>query len=325
MKLAIKGLRLVNCGPIDDIYLDFTDKETGKPLSTVVLAGANGCGKTTILEVLAQLPYAFCSKEVDEITKKFDYAQIDWLLNDKNYSLSLDNTPNILKEYYVTDEYNAQQEVEFVHCNLLHKNDKTIECKDYKHINADEDDYPVIVFFPHARFLQPTKDNNQINKEIIPYEFIHRYENALEFKGSISSYLCYLDYAKPEEFKVMLNFLNDLNFAEKTFEVNRADLSVWVKTNNGQKHRIEELSSGEQNILIMLFELRRRLNHTTKSQSIVLIDEIENSLHPTFQRYLLNALHSMQKITPFQLIVTTHSADILRYFGSKNIRILNDW
>jgi AAA15 family ATPase/GTPase len=51
-----------------------------------------------------------------------------------------------------------------------------------------------------------------------------------------------------------------------------------VRTLDGSEHPLNQLSSGEQNILIMLLELWRRL----LPGSIVLIDEIENSLHTEF-------------------------------------------
>jgi predicted ATP-dependent endonuclease of OLD family len=81
------------------------------------------------------------------------------------------------------------------------------------------------------------------------------------------------------------------------------------------------MSSGEQNILIMLLELRRRL----LPYSIVLIDEIENSLHPAFQRKLAEALKRMQKLIPFQLIVTTHALPMVETFGPASTRILTEF
>ena len=84
---------------------------------------------------------------------------------------------------------------------------------------------------------------------------------------------------------------------------------------------MEGMSSGEQNMLIMLLELRRRL----LPHSIVLIDEIENSLHQAFQKKLAQALKRMQEQTPFQLIVTTHSVPIVETFGPASVRILTEF
>jgi AAA15 family ATPase/GTPase len=77
----------------------------------------------------------------------------------------------------------------------------------------------------------------------------------------------------------------------------------------------------EQNILIMLLELRRRLI----PGSIVLLDEIENSLHPAFQHRLAQNLLQLQKQIPFQLILTTHQAVFVKIFGENSTRILTEF
>ena len=64
--------------------------------------------------------------------------------------------------------------------------------------------------------------------------------------------------------------------------------------------------------------LRRRL----LPSSIVLIDEIENSLHPAFQHKLAQGLLALQREIPFQLIVTTHAPIFVEIFGAEATRIL---
>ncbi|WP_083234210.1 ATP-binding protein [Candidatus Marithrix sp. Canyon 246] len=50
------NITVKNCGTLKDVKIDFTDN--GKSQSVIVLGGANGSGKTTVLEfifVLAEL------------------------------------------------------------------------------------------------------------------------------------------------------------------------------------------------------------------------------------------------------------------------------
>ncbi len=115
--------------------------------------------------------------------------------------------------------------------------------------------------------------------------------------------------------------MNDLDIDGKTFSISRRDFKVLVTTQNGGSHFLEGMSSGEQHLLIMLLELRRRL----LPYSIVLIDEIENSLHPAFQKKLAELLKRMQKLIPFQLIVTTPSLAIVEAFGPTSTRILTEF
>jgi len=52
--MKIKNITIKNFRGIDSLSLDFTHP-AGKPLDLVVLAGPNGCGKTSVLEA-AYLP-----------------------------------------------------------------------------------------------------------------------------------------------------------------------------------------------------------------------------------------------------------------------------
>src|SRR3989337_2249555 len=50
--MKVQRLFLRNVRSIKSLDLDFRDPVTGKPMSRIVLAGANGSGKTTILECI---------------------------------------------------------------------------------------------------------------------------------------------------------------------------------------------------------------------------------------------------------------------------------
>jgi len=52
--MKIRKLKIKNYQVFDDIELDFTDKN-GKTLDTIVLAGVNGSGKTTVLKLSTKL------------------------------------------------------------------------------------------------------------------------------------------------------------------------------------------------------------------------------------------------------------------------------
>ncbi len=82
--------------------------------------------------------------------------------------------------------------------------------------------------------------------------------------------------------------------------------------------KLEQLSSGEKTILMLVGDIARRIaianpglsklgaKHTLDNATgIVLIDEIELHLHPKWQSEVLNALH--KTFPKIQFIVTTHS------------------
>ncbi len=87
-------------------------------------------------------------------------------------------------------------------------------------------------------------------------------------------------------------------------------------TKRGHTLEINQLSDGEKCALAMMGDLARRLTlanpHTETpllGGGIVLIDEIELHMHPSWQRAIIPILH---KVFPnIQFIITTHSPQVL--------------
>lgn len=102
-------------------------------------------------------------------------------------------------------------------------------------------------------------------------------------------------------------------------QVKRNPLRLSV-TKNGVEYSVDQLSDGEKCTLALLGDLARRLslanqdsNNPLDGEGIVLIDEIELHMHPSWQRIVLPAL---RKTFPnIQFIVTTHSPQVLGEVG----------
>ena len=100
-----------------------------------------------------------------------------------------------------------------------------------------------------------------------------------------------------------------------------------IITKDVEDLKIEQLSDGEKNLILLVSDIARRLaiaNPNTDSalngNGIVLIDEVELHLHPTWQREVLNGL---QKTFPnVQFIVTTHSPLVLANLND-NVQIFS--
>ena len=90
--------------------------------------------------------------------------------------------------------------------------------------------------------------------------------------------------------------------SEKT--VDFSDDGLTIKNTNGQLlSNLHKLSSGEQNLLILYYNLLFKTNGKT----ILLIDEPENSLHVAWQSKMLDDYISMSKMTGCQILFATHS------------------
>jgi predicted ATPase len=90
-------------------------------------------------------------------------------------------------------------------------------------------------------------------------------------------------------------------------------LRLRVETNlRDSWHYIEELSSGEQQCLILIFMVSRWL----MDGGIVLIDEPDLHLHGSWQRSLIHELERLVSEKNGQLIVTSHSSLVVEEFSA---------
>lgn len=94
--------------------------------------------------------------------------------------------------------------------------------------------------------------------------------------------------------------------------------------------RLSQLSDGEQQVLLLVGELARRLSVANPGTGdplaaggVVLIDEIELHLHPGWQRLILPAL--AEAFPGLQFVVTTHSPQVLASVPGDAVRILEDF
>ena len=99
------------------------------------------------------------------------------------------------------------------------------------------------------------------------------------------------------------------------FTVLRDEL-VLVALKEGKKVRVDQMSDGEKLLIAMTGDIARRLalaNPTLKDplqgEGVVLIDEIEQHLHPAWQRTIIGKLR--QTFSNVQFIVSTHSPQVL--------------
>lgn len=98
---------------------------------------------------------------------------------------------------------------------------------------------------------------------------------------------------------------------------------------NGVPLELFKLSDGERGLLAIIFDITRRLaianpeleDPISEGKAIVLIDEIELHLHPSWQR---KALRKLKKVFGgCQFIVTTHSPQVIGQVKAQNVRLLH--
>jgi predicted ATPase len=108
--------------------------------------------------------------------------------------------------------------------------------------------------------------------------------------------------ARIELFKELVN----KRFSYKEIEVER-ERGFLLSSRTGGGLLPIDLSSGEQHELVLLYELLFR----TKQNALVLIDEPELSLHVAWQVEFLKDLERVIKLSCFDVILATHSPQII--------------
>ena len=109
-----------------------------------------------------------------------------------------------------------------------------------------------------------------------------------------------------KKLNLFTSILNERRFAFKQIHVSREDGFKFLISDD-EVLPLTELSSGEQQEVVLLFELLFRV----KPNTLVLIDEPEISLHVAWQKEFLNDLIKIAELQEVEVIVATHSPQII--------------
>jgi hypothetical protein len=108
------------------------------------------------------------------------------------------------------------------------------------------------------------------------------------------------------EIDLFVTMLKNKQLTNKSIVVD-ANRGFYVETNGGKILDLSLLSSGEQQEIVLLYELLFR----TEPNTLILIDEPEISLHVTWQKEFVNDLVNISKIKTISFCLATHSPQII--------------
>ncbi|MFW3426233.1 AAA family ATPase [Aliarcobacter butzleri] len=188
-----------------------------------------------------------------------------------------------------------------------------------KNINFEE--FEEIVTFRRKQML---KDNhisiyenslylNEIEKTINLYKSIDKIVNLIKLNNN-SNLEYEIDSKKLNENNIYL-----LTFLPRFIKIDFRDKSG--------KH-LSELSSGERSLLKLIYSIvniiNLRLEENLSNSISILLDEIENTLHPNWQKKILNYLISLgiKYNMEFNIIIVSHSPFILSDLPKENVIFL---
>lgn len=109
-----------------------------------------------------------------------------------------------------------------------------------------------------------------------------------------------------DKIELLMRIINS-RFLFKKLSINRDTGFNFVSTKNGQPIDLNKLSSGEQHMLILFYQLLFKYS----SQTLLLIDEPEISLHISWQKRFIEDLQQILKLNSMEILIATHSPSII--------------
>lgn len=331
--MTIKKIKWKDHPILGNLELDLINPTTGQPFETIVLAGENGTGKTTILETVS----TFLNIGSFEY---FDF--IEYLATGNTFkAIQPSDNPHNIKDFFDivvnntntvkirTNKNNNRQDIDTNALDIRHYGcvfskaradykTQQITSTTTKHLDTEkydndkEDDFTSLKQLIVDIQNQDNSDYVDLNKglgttaklwsEFYPTSKIYRFKNAFD------------------------NFFGKLKY-EKVVDNNNEKAILFDK--NGKTISIDKLSTGEKQIVfrgIYLLKNNKKLNGAA-----IMIDEPELSMHPKWQKNILKYykdLFTENGNQIVQLFMATHSEYVLEEALSnkdKNLVIvLND-
>ena len=104
--MKIRKLHIKNYKVFNDLELDFTDAN-GDTLDKVVLAGVNGCGKTTILEIIKKMYDGTLDYEFNNLKRSLIDVELEF---SKDETITLQGAIKFLLEEKVIEIKNINEQ-----------------------------------------------------------------------------------------------------------------------------------------------------------------------------------------------------------------------
>ena len=318
---------------LGNLKLDFTDRD-GKPVDTIILAGENGCGKTSILEELYDL-YNLNNPNYkgSRITTKvlLDEKEIE-TLKAQNYNRTDIFTPT--KIFLIEAQYSTrpkrinivcQQGDNFVSLPSIPNIQNILSKFPVKRIFSTADiNYSITSSLDSLQNMRQKSDRNltqEINQLLVDIDA----SDSSDLKAWVSENIGKVppeDKISPrikrfsQAFSIMFE---DLQF----YKIDNINKTIIFKK-QGKEIPISQLSSGEKQIIYRGAFFLKDINKNIGK--VVLIDEPEISLHPNWQKKILDYYQKLfTNVTGeqhSQIFVATHSPFIIHNPNRHNDKVI---
>lgn len=279
----VKGLYIEKYRGFKDFRIDLNEELT-------VLVGANGTGKTTILEVI----YNLLS------------GNIQYFLDDSNFKS-------------VTIELENSNRIRIAH-NEIYINDEKVDSNNEFFTKQKVIYFPSEVAFKNYEITGPSKldtidkditlNADKMSKDLKQFLVNQKYQDLSDIADGNTE-----NANRINRFKQIYNeFLSEKKFVgidNDLFE------PIFELDDTKERITIEKLSSGEKQIFYKGGSL---IQYGENKKIIVLIDEPEISMHPEWQQKILKFYRNINPNAQF--VFATHSPHIVSCCKKEEIRVI---
>ncbi len=306
--MYFKNLEINSWQQFEKINIDFSNRLT-------VLTGANGSGKTTILNILSKhsgwTMNSFATPKQDIGTKVIKYITRWWKGSNKSNETTIGKIiyyNNIQANIVIPNQNNAQYQVSLhgqqaLKCFFIPSHRSIFKYQKVSSIptqkKTKQTAFSEVCNSTKQRFqvgAYNTDNNSFLMKSTLIGWAIQGYGNQAmtEDQELINNY---------EGFKTVLKKVLPKTLGFENFEIR--DMEIVFICNNGEDEFLLETASGGISALIDIAWQIYMYATTENQEFTVIIDEVENHLHPTMQRNILPSL--LNAFPNAKFIVSTHS------------------
>ena len=298
--MKIESLQIDGIGGIKSLYLEFHE-------GLNVICGANGVGKTTILDIIADaFVYAGCNLKRNASFKKGKYSI--FYKNAKEVSVKKNVEVCEFSPEKNDTRGNSSIESQYI---LLFSINRTIN-------------YNMLQAIPKDTSRSNVDSARQLISGVQISDLKGWFVNRYVFFDKNDS----LSNEQKCNFELATKALSLLDPTVQFHTVDAGSLDIMLTTKHGEVY-FEYLSAGYKSCFSLVLGLIKEIELRFKSpfikaedfNGVVLIDEIDLHLHPTWQGPLIQSLK--QLFPKVQFIVTTHSPSILQTLKSEEIIALS--
>jgi len=349
--MFIKQLKLKGFRGFEKLTLDFPfyGESGGEKPVPVVLLGLNGSGKTTVLDAIDKLiytVYAF-SKNIDttkipdddininsincEISLNFDNEKLIAFRSKKNKKIDSQATDNI---EIINEIRNQSIVLKYFGTNRMFFSTKDIY-KSSSNIYGDAFNNGLTDFKSFLRWFEE-KENLENQDKIYKKQLEFTLKDLDVVRSGLNIFLQNLGVTGFDKLRILrksngreYDELKEPDVTEKPLYVIDVEVNLAIDK-NGQTYKFPQLSHGEQMMILVACDIARRLTianpkmeNPLEGKGIILIDEIELHLHPTWQGKVVNALSAT--FPNIQFIVTTHSPLVINHVKRESLFMLENF